>query len=53
MTRTYKFSNKDFNKNRLDLKNVKLVLIVLALIVLAATLDLSLLEVASESARFY
>lgn len=52
MTRTYKFSNKDFNKNRLASTNIKIVLAILALIIISATLDLSVLQVVSESATF-
>lgn len=49
---TYKFNDRNFNKGNSASQNIKLVLIVIALIVLSATLDLSMLEVVSESAKF-
>lgn len=53
MTTTYKFNDRNFNKGNSASINIKIVLIAAALIVLAATLDLSVLEVVSESAKFY
>lgn len=53
MTRTYKFNDRNFNEGNSASQNIKIVLIAAALIIAAATLDLTMLEVVSESARFY
>ena len=52
MTTTYKFNDRNFNKGNSASQNIRLVLIILALIVIAATLDFTMLEVVSESAKF-
>jgi hypothetical protein len=52
MTRVYKFNDRNFNGNSAS-QNIRLVLIAAAIIILAAALDLSILEIASESAKFY
>jgi hypothetical protein len=62
MTRVYKFNdrsfyrsslnNKVFNRSSLASTNIKIVLMILALIILAVTYDLTMLEVVSESAKF-
>ncbi|HSQ89176.1 hypothetical protein [Romboutsia sp.] len=52
MTKTYKFNDKDFNKGNSASQNIKMVLIAAALIIAAATLDLSMMEIVSESAIF-
>ena len=56
MTKTYKFNDARFNESAftrlISDKNIKITLLILALLILTMTYDLTILEKVSESAIF-